>query len=109
MQEPSKIERWWYNDDPKTAPKPSRSPPRTKRSAADGDRKWRFQVVVTRDLLKEEKIAVTGDCEALGSWQPHDVVILNPDNGKFVCMDICTRTVDTVPSTNPISFIFKKV
>lgn len=62
-------------------PPPSRSPNKSKRTV-NGDCKWNFQVLVNRTLHKHETIGVTGDCEALGNWQPQDLVVMTADNEK---------------------------
>lgn len=76
------MQRWWFSDDKGAPPTPSRSPTKLKKNPS-GDRNWRFQVLVTKTLHKEEKLAVTGDCEILGNWEPNDVLLLNPPTGKF--------------------------
>lgn len=74
------MQRWWYGDDDK--PKTQQRSPNKNRSRPSSDRKWKFQVLVTNELLKEEKLAITGDCEALGNWSPQDVVIMTQSESK---------------------------
>lgn len=81
------MHRWWYADDKTTPVTPSRSPTKLKKNPS-GDRKWKFQVLVTKKLHKEEKLAVTGDCDTLGNWEPNDVLLINPPEGEFFLM-IC--------------------
>lgn len=83
MQQPNEIKRWWYSDDKKSPSVAPRSPSRAnKKSPSSNDQKRCFQVTISRNLMKEEKLAITGDCEALGNWEPQDVVIMNRNEGK---------------------------
>jgi hypothetical protein len=76
------MQRWWYTDDSKNGrdktPKSKKSP--TKQ--IDGIRMWKFSVVVTSELNKNEKIAVVGSCEQLGEWDPDHSVLLEKGDGK---------------------------
>lgn len=77
------MQRWWYGDDndkPRVQP---RSPNKNK-NRPSSDRKWKFQVLVTRDLLSKEKLAITGDCEALGNWSPQDIVLMSQNERKSI-------------------------
>lgn len=76
------MQRWWFSDDKGTPPTPSRSPTKLKKHTS-GDRKWVFQVLVTKQLHKEEKLGVTGDCDTLGNWESNEVLILNPPAGEL--------------------------
>lgn len=98
-----KMQRWWISDD-KT--KPSYNESKSKKSSARkevGDKKWIFRYVHLKQLLKPltkiyliysvlanvelisyEKIAMTGDSEALGNWDPDNCVILQNIEGKLL-------------------------
>ena len=76
------MQRWWHGDEKDKPLITSRSPTKLKKNLR-GDRKWKFQVLVNKNLYKEEKLAITGNCEALGNWQPHEVVILNQVESKL--------------------------
>lgn len=75
------MQRWWYSDDKDKPVAPSRSPNKNP-NRPSSDRKWNFQVLVTNKLLKEEKLSITGDCEALGNWSSQDVIIMNQNESK---------------------------
>uniref|UniRef100_A0A336KEV4 CSON008817 protein n=1 Tax=Culicoides sonorensis TaxID=179676 RepID=A0A336KEV4_CULSO len=75
------MQRWWYADYNESPPTPSRSPTKQKKNPS-GDRTWKFQVLVPKTLYKEEKVAVAGDCDTLGNWEPNDVLILNAPEDK---------------------------
>lgn len=81
----SKMQRWWYSDDGQNGkdkiPKCKKSP--SKR--LDGLRKWRFQVMCQFQLRANEKIAVTGNCDELGKWDPDQAIFLYQENGEWLC------------------------
>lgn len=77
------MQRWWYGDDNEKPVTLSRSPVKN-RSRPSSVRKWKFQAIVkSRSLEKDETLAITGDCEALGQWAPQDVVIMSPNAGEW--------------------------
>lgn len=84
----SNMQRWWYSDNGQNGkdkiPKSKKSP--SKR--LDGLRKWKFQVVCQFQLKANEKIAVTGNCDELGKWDPDQAVFLCQGDGEFICCEI---------------------
>lgn len=75
------MQRWWYSDDKNTGdkiPKYKKSP--SKRS--EGLKKWKFAVIVNSELNQHEKVALTGSCDELGSWDPDHSIILSTEEGK---------------------------
>ncbi|XP_030386993.1 glycerophosphocholine phosphodiesterase GPCPD1 [Scaptodrosophila lebanonensis] len=51
-------------------------------------REWPFCVTVDKPLEGNEKIAVTGNCNELGNWEPNRVVLLEKPN--CLCEQQCT-------------------
>jgi hypothetical protein len=76
------MQRWWCSDDNKNGrdkvPKSKRSPSKL----STGIKKWKFSVVITSDLNNYEKIAVVGNCEQLGEWDPDHSVLLEKQDGE---------------------------
>ncbi|EAT33377.1 AAEL014346-PA [Aedes aegypti] len=73
------MQRWWFLDEKNGSASsltssPGTSTKKTKPSKPVGDRRHKFRVLVTYELLKDETIAVTGNCEALGNWEPEHCV-----------------------------------
>lgn len=81
------MQRWWFLDEPaKHGGVTSHSTTRSKKAGVGVfDRKWTFKVLVTKKLYANEKIAVVGDCESLGAWDPEDAILLNQTDGEFLC------------------------
>lgn len=79
------MQRWWFLDEPaKHGGITSHSTTRSKKAGVGVfDRKWTFKVLVTKQLYANEKIAVVGDCDSLGAWDPEDAILLNQTDGKF--------------------------
>lgn len=79
------MQRWWFLDEPaKHGGITSQSITRSKKTGVGVfDRKWTFKVLVTKQLYANEKIAVVGDCESLGAWNPEDAILLNQTDGEF--------------------------
>ena len=79
------MQRWWYNSESKNdgfekIHKLKKSP--SKKS--DGVRKWKFSVMTANlDFNLYEKIAVTGSCDELGSWDSSQSILLNRDEGTL--------------------------
>ncbi|XP_055601409.1 glycerophosphocholine phosphodiesterase GPCPD1 isoform X2 [Uranotaenia lowii] len=77
------MQRWWFLDE-KNGTASSSSSSLTKKEKLPrppGDLRHKFRVLVNQDLLQDESIAVTGNCEALGNWQPENCVQLQPEEG----------------------------
>ncbi|XP_058058575.1 glycerophosphocholine phosphodiesterase GPCPD1 [Anopheles bellator] len=78
------MQRWWFleeNGDAKdVSAKQESSGKKSKPPKPSGDRRHTFRVLVTCELLKDETVAVTGSCEALGNWDPEQCVQLHPEN-----------------------------
>lgn len=87
------MKRWWYLDDKnKKANEYAERQRRSKNTLAQAnviDRKWKLSVLVTKDLHNSESIAVTGDCDALGNWDPENCTILKLDEGKITFFSLC--------------------
>lgn len=87
------MQRWWFLDEPaKHGGIQSQSITRSKKTGVGAfDRKWTFKVLVTKQLYANEKIAVVGDCETLGAWNPEDAILLNQTDGEFTffCFYLC--------------------
>ena len=78
------MQRWWISEDKS---RPSHIESKSKKSSTRkevGDKKWNFSVLVNVDLISYEKIAMAGDSEALGNWDPDNCVILQNEEGEFV-------------------------
>lgn len=45
-------------------------------------RSWEFTVLCTQTLSAHEQIAVTGDCQELGEWDPVRSVLMERNPGK---------------------------
>ncbi|ETN60939.1 hypothetical protein AND_007424 [Anopheles darlingi] len=81
------MQRWWFleeNGDAKgSSDKQESSVKKSKPPKPVGDRRHTFRVLVTYDLLKDETVAITGSCEALGNWDPEQCVQLHrePEGG----------------------------
>uniref|UniRef100_A0A182Q6P8 GP-PDE domain-containing protein n=1 Tax=Anopheles farauti TaxID=69004 RepID=A0A182Q6P8_9DIPT len=80
------MQRWWFLEENGEAKDPSSGAQRVdptakkpKQPTPAGDRRYTFRVLVTYDLLKDETIAITGSCEALGNWDPEQCVQLRPE------------------------------
>lgn len=82
------MQRWWFleeNGDAKgSSDKQESSAKKTKPPKPAGDRRHTFRVLVTYDLLKDETVAITGSCEALGNWDPEQCVQLHREPGKHM-------------------------
>lgn len=69
--------RWFENDDDKADINLSR----TQKEQFSG-RQHTFRVLVNQHLEPGDRIAITGDCKALGSWLPARCVLLSRESGK---------------------------
>ncbi|XP_021700231.1 glycerophosphocholine phosphodiesterase GPCPD1 isoform X1 [Aedes aegypti] len=81
------MQRWWFLDEKNGSASsltssPGTSTKKTKPSKPVGDRRHKFRVLVTYELLKDETIAVTGNCEALGNWEPEHCVQMQLEDGS---------------------------
>lgn len=92
------MQRWWFLDekDGSASSLTSAAGTSTKKSKPAkpaGDRRHKFRVLVTYELLKDETIAVTGNCEALGNWEPEHCVQMQLEDGEYliVCYQIILR------------------
>uniref|UniRef100_A0A453Z005 Glycerophosphocholine phosphodiesterase n=1 Tax=Anopheles gambiae TaxID=7165 RepID=A0A453Z005_ANOGA len=84
------MQRWWFLEENAEGKDPSSSTTASQKSEASvkkpkqsttaGDRPYTFRVLVTYDLLKDETVAITGSCDALGNWDPEQCVQLRPEN-----------------------------
>uniref|UniRef100_A0A1Q3FYD2 GP-PDE domain-containing protein n=1 Tax=Culex tarsalis TaxID=7177 RepID=A0A1Q3FYD2_CULTA len=81
------MQRWWFLEEKDGSansaasssgsmvkkPKPPKQP---------SDRRHKFRVLVTYGLLKDETIALTGSCDALGNWESEHCVQMQPEEGE---------------------------
>lgn len=103
------MQRWWYLDSkakasPETATPTtalsSRGSPLSAASASGSDetvkeveRAWTFAVHVAQPLLSAfEAVALTGDCAALGDWEPQRGVILTRQQDDGECLFVYNST-----------------
>lgn len=82
------MQRWWFLEN-KTkldqTPSLVATPSIASVEPADLLREWTFRVFVRQPLSKFEAIGVTGECAALGDWQPQACVeLFKEDGGKSV-------------------------
>ncbi|XP_058820289.1 glycerophosphocholine phosphodiesterase GPCPD1 isoform X1 [Topomyia yanbarensis] len=85
------MQRWWFlEDNNSSANNASSAVKKTKPLKPPGDRKQKFRVLVTDELLKDETIAVTGSCEALGNWEAEHCVQMQQeeDSQNIWCLEI---------------------
>lgn len=78
------MQRWWMTDQKAM---PSQNESKSKKSSTRkevGDKKWVFSVLANINLISHEKIAMTGDGEALGNWDPDNCVILQNIEGEHL-------------------------
>jgi hypothetical protein len=77
------MQRWWFLDDRKGASKPEVAQKMRKPvSAAGGGNLHKFRVHITETLLRDECVAITGNCEPLGNWDPQHAVQLKLEDGE---------------------------
>ncbi|XP_055539673.1 glycerophosphocholine phosphodiesterase GPCPD1 [Wyeomyia smithii] len=78
------MQRWWFLEEKDTAANSvtslSSNVKKTKPLETAGDRKYNFRVLVNYELLKDETIAVTGNCDALGNWEAERCIQMQPEN-----------------------------
>lgn len=77
------MQRWWFLDDNKA--KDGRNGSTFARSLEKtkiDENKWQFVVLVNCDLNNYEKLAITGNCEELGNWDPNKAVLLSQLEGN---------------------------
>ncbi|XP_053691424.1 glycerophosphocholine phosphodiesterase GPCPD1 [Sabethes cyaneus] len=88
------MQRWWFLEEKDSAANSttslSSSAKKNKPLNVAGDRKYKFRVLVNYELLKDETIAVTGDCDALGNWDSEHCIQMQPekDNTNVWCLEI---------------------
>uniref|UniRef100_A0A0K8TR97 Putative glycerophosphocholine phosphodiesterase gpcpd1-like protein n=1 Tax=Tabanus bromius TaxID=304241 RepID=A0A0K8TR97_TABBR len=79
------MQRWWVVDDKAALDAMDISPSTSIRSRNMGDavegRQWTFKLVMNHDMLPNEMVAITGECQSLGSWAPAHCVIMNNEEG----------------------------
>ncbi|XP_005186862.1 glycerophosphocholine phosphodiesterase GPCPD1 [Musca domestica] len=77
----AKDNQWNFVDDESEACDAMLAPPPA-RSASDhhAERMWQFQVLMNDDMAAGEKLAVVGNCDALGNWQLGGGVLLSKDD-----------------------------
>uniref|UniRef100_A0A182K782 CBM20 domain-containing protein n=1 Tax=Anopheles christyi TaxID=43041 RepID=A0A182K782_9DIPT len=83
------MQRWWFLEENAEGKDPSSSASqksdasvkKPKQSKTAGERPYTFRLLVTYDLLKDETVAITGSCDALGNWDPEQCVQLRPEKG----------------------------
>lgn len=71
------VQRWWYDSNGKVNAKSSS--PKNKKSqngTASIVKNWKFNVLVNIDLNAHERIALSGNCDELGNWDPDHSVML---------------------------------
>ncbi|XP_062545257.1 glycerophosphocholine phosphodiesterase GPCPD1 [Armigeres subalbatus] len=81
------MQRWWFLDEKNgsassLASSSGVASKKTKPQKPPGDRRHKFRVLVTYELLKDETIAVTGNCEALGNWESEHCVQMQLEDGS---------------------------
>lgn len=54
----------------------------TRSCSSIADRPWTFSVLMNLELCLYEKVAVVGNCDGLGNWQPQNCVVMNKDEGS---------------------------
>lgn len=78
------MQRWWFADDKANSkdlvPKCKKSPSKKSETV---EKKWTFSVLVNMDLNMHEKVALTGDCDELGNWDPDGSLLLNQSEGMI--------------------------
>lgn len=95
------MQRWWFLEENDTSANTSSAVvKKVKPLKPPGDRRHKFRVLVTYELLKDETIAVTGSCEALGSWEAIHCVQMSPDEAKT---NIWSLEID-LPQDSAISY-----
>lgn len=77
------MQRWWYTDNGENGKDKIQKSKKSPTKRLDGLRKWTFQVMRRQHLKGNEKIAVTGNCDELGNWDPDQAVFLSQENGEF--------------------------
>lgn len=81
------MQRWWFLEEKdgsaNSAASSSSAVKKPKPPKQPGDRRYKFRVLVTYGLLKDETIAVTGSCDALGNWESEHCVQMQPEEGKI--------------------------
>lgn len=83
----SSTNRWWYVEDKDTAKKRDVVFTKPRASANNGPVvveccKWEFKVFLNSPLQSNEKVALSGACDQLGSWSPNDSIMLAPVESK---------------------------
>ena len=80
------MQRWWFLDDKNgTLTSGSVTTQKTKKTnvpVGDGYQ-HKFRVLVTQSLLRDEIVAITGNCDSLGNWDPQHVVQMKLDDGEY--------------------------
>lgn len=79
------MQRWWFLEEKNDSAKSGSSTTVVKKAKplkVPGDRRHKFRVLVTYELLKDETIAITGSCDALGNWEPEHCAHMLPEKGK---------------------------
>ncbi|XP_055643913.1 glycerophosphocholine phosphodiesterase GPCPD1 isoform X2 [Toxorhynchites rutilus septentrionalis] len=87
------MQRWWFLEEKGDSANSGSSTTVVKKAKSlkpPGDRRHKFRVLVTQELLKDETIAVTGNCEALGNWEPEHCAQMLPeqDNTNIWSLEI---------------------
>lgn len=108
-QRHSIMQRWWFPES-KTKLQQTSSLVATRSiasvEAVDLLREWTFRVFVRQPLSRFEAVGVTGECAALGDWQPHAGVELINENGGEPHFNI-TYTTKLKDKTNLCLIISK--
>lgn len=82
----SSSNRWWYVEKKDAAKKQNGSFVKPKPQKQSPDQvlctKWLFKVFVNFDLLSNEKVSLTGACDQLGNWNPHESISLQRNDGE---------------------------
>lgn len=96
------MQRWWFTDD-KTKEGRSKSEQRPKKlinhdESESTSREWRFSVLLNRDLILNEKVAITGNFNELGNWDPNYCAFLSETEENIWSLTL------TVPSNKEINY-----
>ncbi|KAG5675667.1 hypothetical protein PVAND_005554 [Polypedilum vanderplanki] len=76
------MQRWWFTDDKTKEGKNNRTEQRPKKTNDQqrngfNIRECKFSVFVNKDLNSNEKVAITGNIDELGNWDPNYCVFLS--------------------------------
>ncbi|EDS32346.1 conserved hypothetical protein [Culex quinquefasciatus] len=100
------MQRWWFLEEKdgsaNSAASSSSAVKKPKPPKQPGDRRYKFRVLVTYGLLKDETIAVTGSCDALGNWESEHCVQMQPEEDLVLRESYSNRNESLI--TNAVVF-----